>query len=92
MRGATGTKLSVRWPLLTIAAGLVLMHFGGRFFFRLTSRWKELHPDVTHPFTDEWGSAFRRENPVAWLLPILSFVSLGLVLGGLLWLALAAAF
>lgn len=81
----------MRGPLLTIASGLVLLHFGGRYFFRLTSKWKDAHPDVADPFSHELSSAFRREHPAVWLLPVFSFVSLGLILGGLLWLALALA-
>jgi hypothetical protein len=78
----------VRWPLLTIAAGLIMMQLGGRLGVRLASRWKRAHPNEALPFRDELGSAFVRENRVAWLLPIMAFGSFGLVLGGLLWLAL----
>ena len=85
-------KQSVHWPLLTIAVGLIMVQIGGRFCIRLTSRWKRAHPDEAQPFRDELGAAFVRENPVAWLLPAISLASLGLVLGGLLWLALVMIF
>lgn len=68
------------------------MQFGGWFGVRLTSKWKRRHPDEAHPFSDELGYTFVRENPIAWLLPVFSFASLGLVLGGLLWLGLVMLF
>ena len=81
---------AVLWPLLTIAAGLLMMQLGGRLGVRLSTKWRRVHPDG--PPTEEVRLAFVRENPATWFLPVFSFGSLGLVLGGLLWLALVLFF
>lgn len=77
----------MRWPLLTIAAGVIMMQFSCWAGVRLTSKWRRAHPAEAQPFRDELGSVFLRKNPVAWLFPVFAFGSLGRVLGGLLWLA-----
>lgn len=75
--------------LLLIVAGVALAYLAGGLVGRpVTKSWRAAGlRDRDRPEEDRL--AWVQANPLAWLMPPLSFVSLGLVAVGLVWLVLA---
>ena len=76
-------------PLLLIAAGVALAYLAGGLVGRPVRRsWLAAGlRDRDRPEEDRL--AWVRANPLAWVMPPLSFLSLGLVAAGLVWLVIA---
>lgn len=76
-------------PLLLIVAGAVLSYLTGGLVGRPVRRsWLDAGlRDRDRPEEDRL--AWVRANPLVWLMPPLSFLSLGLVVVGLVWLVVA---
>ncbi len=76
-------------PLLLIVAGVVLAYLAGGLVGRPVAKsWRAAGlRDRDRPEEDRL--AWVRANPLVWLMPPLSFLSLGLVAAGLVWLVIA---
>ena len=82
-------KEGVLWPLVTIGAGVMVAYLCGWLSVRTTAAWKQANPDAEHPFSRPLSRGVPLLEPLAWwLVPVLAVGSLGLVIGGLGWLAL----
>ena len=76
-------------PLLLIVAGVALSYLTGGLVGRpVTKSWRAAGLRDGDRSEDD-QVAWVRANPLAWLLPALSFLSLGLIAAGLVWLVSA---
>lgn len=74
-------------PLLLIAAGIALSYLTGFLVGRpVTKSWRAAGLR-DRDRSEEERRAWVRANPLAWLMPPLAFLSVGLVAAGLAWLA-----